>query len=91
MDDLDKYIEERKKKSPEIFSGFDDRYDAFRISAFLKKMRDESGITQQELADRLGTKKSTISRMENHAEDVRLSTILRIAVACGMRIRITVE
>ncbi len=91
MDDLDKYIEQRKEKSPVYFSKFDDRYDAFKISAFLKKMRDESGITQQELAERLGTKKSTISRMENHAEDVRLSTIIRIATACGRKVRISIE
>ncbi len=91
MDDLDRYIEIRKQKNPEYFSDFEKRYEAFKISVFLKKMRDESGITQQELADRLGTKKSTISRMENHAEDVRFSTILKVAEACGKRIHITVE
>ena len=55
----------------------------------IKALRIESGISQQEMADRIGTKKSTISRMENHAEDIRFSTLQKVASACGKKISIT--
>jgi HTH-type transcriptional regulator/antitoxin HipB len=41
----------------------------------LKQARKNAGITQEELAEKLKTKKSAISRIENHGEDIRLSTL----------------
>lgn len=46
--------------------------------------RKEAGLTQQQLADRLNTKK-TISRIENHAEDIKLSTLKKFAKALGKK------
>ena len=48
------------------------------------------GITQEELALRLKTKKTAISRVENHAEDIKLSTLERVAKALGKRLRVQI-
>ena len=51
--------------------------------------REEAGVTQEGLARMTKTKKSAISRLENHAEDVRLSTVARVARALGKAVRVT--
>ena len=52
--------------------------------------REKAGLTQEELARRLKTKKSAISRIENHAEDIRLSTLERTAEALGKRLQVDI-
>jgi transcriptional regulator with XRE-family HTH domain len=47
-------------------------------------------LTQEELAGRLKTKKSAISRIENHAEDIKLSTLEKVAMALGKQLQISI-
>ncbi len=54
----------------------------------LRQAREKAGLTQEQVANRLGTKKSAISRIENHAEDVRLSTLRAYAKAVGVELQI---
>lgn len=54
----------------------------------IKEMRLESGITQEQLAEKLETKKSVISRMENHSEDIRLSPLQKVASVFGKQLRV---
>ncbi|MBT6338767.1 MAG: helix-turn-helix transcriptional regulator [Desulfobacula sp.] len=90
MSDLQKYIKKRKKKDPVFAENFDSGYEHFKIGVMLKQAREESGLTQEELASRLNTKKSAISRIENHAEDIKLSTLEKFANALGKRLRLEV-
>jgi DNA-binding XRE family transcriptional regulator len=90
MDDLDKYIAKRKKKSPSFAADFDKGYKDFKIGVLLKMARENAGLTQEQVAQKLSTKKSAISRIENHAEDIRLSTIERFAEAVGKRIELNI-
>ncbi|OGV75077.1 MAG: transcriptional regulator [Lentisphaerae bacterium RIFOXYA12_64_32] len=90
MSDLQKYIKERKARDPEFARGFDSGYEQFKIGAMLKQARVEAGVTQEELAARLHTKKTAISRIENHAEDIKLSTIERFAEAIGKRLTLKI-
>ena len=83
------YLEDRKKRDPELAEEYEKNYEGFKLNAMIKALRIESGISQQEMADRIGTKKSTISRMENHAEDIRFSTLQKVASACGKKISIS--
>jgi HTH-type transcriptional regulator/antitoxin HipB len=83
MDDLDLLIEKLKAEDPEFADGFERGYEAFKIGALLKSAREQAGMTQQQVAEKLGTRKSAISRMENHAADIRLSTLQRYAEAVG--------
>ena len=90
MDDLDKFIEARKQKSIIFAKNFDKGYEHFKIGVLLKQARLDAGLTQEEVANLLNTKKSAISRIENHAEDIRLSTLVNYAQAVGKSIQFQV-
>lgn len=53
-------------------------YAQFRIGALIQEARLEKGLTQQELAQKCGTTKSYISRIENNIKEVRISTSQKI-------------
>lgn len=90
MDDLDLYIAERKKQSHEFAKNFDEGYEQFKVGVLLKQARLEAGLTQEQVAKLLKTKKSAISRIENHAEDIRLSTLVNYAHAVGKSLHLKV-
>ena len=91
MSDVEKYIEERSKHDQEFALNFDSGYEDFKIGVLLRQVREAAGLTQEQLARKMNTKKSVISRMENHADDIRLSTLRRYAEALGADIKIRVE
>lgn len=73
-----------------------DRYDldslAFRLGVMLKQARKEANITQKELADKTGTKKSYISRIERGKSDIQVSTYQKlIEIGLGLNLRISIE
>ena len=90
MSDLEEYIVDRKKRDVEFAENFELGYERFKIGTLIKEMRLEQGMTQEQLAERLSTKKSVISRMENHSEDVRLSTLEKIASVFGRQVKISI-
>ncbi|WP_436415194.1 helix-turn-helix domain-containing protein [Petrimonas sp.] len=57
---------------------YEEEFQAFKLGAMLQELRKEQGLTQTELAEKCGTTKSYISRIENNASDIRLSTLMRI-------------
>jgi len=57
---------------------FEEQAQHFLISEMLKEARKEAKITQEQLAEKIGTKKSYISRLENGRCDIQLSTLYRI-------------
>ena len=83
MDDLEKYIAKRKKRSAGFAQNFETGYEEFKIGVVLRQAREQAGMTQEELAQKLQTRKSAISRIENHADDIRLSTLRCMAKALG--------
>ena len=91
MSDLQKYIDNRKKIDQEFSINFDEGYKQFKIGIILRQARESAGFTQQELAKQLNTKNSAISRMENHAEDIKLSTLIRIVSSLGKRLNIDIS
>ncbi|HWR59139.1 MAG TPA: helix-turn-helix transcriptional regulator [Thermodesulfovibrionales bacterium] len=91
MSDLDRYIKRRKKTDPDFARGFDEGYRDFKIGVILRQAREEAGLTQEELAGRVGTQKTAISRIENHAEDIKLSTIQKVAKALGKSLEISLR
>ena len=90
MSDLQKYINNRKKKDKKFAANFDEGYEEFKIGLFLKTAREESGLTQEQLAKKIKTTKSAISRIENHAEDIKLSTLAKVAKALGKSINVEI-
>jgi DNA-binding XRE family transcriptional regulator len=62
------------KKRDELESG----YDLFKIGALIHDTRIELGMTQEELAIKVGTTKSYISKIENNLKEARISTLQKI-------------
>jgi len=61
---------------------------AFAIGEIIKEERRQAKITQQQLAERAGTRKSYISRIENGHSDIQLSTLFRL-VELGLGKKVT--
>lgn len=53
-------------------------YENFKLGALIHEARIEKGLTQEELAEKVGTTKSYISKIENNIKEVRISTLQRI-------------
>ncbi|MGI8493788.1 MAG: helix-turn-helix domain-containing protein [Pyrinomonadaceae bacterium] len=83
MSDLQKYITQRKKTDKEFEVNYDECFENFKIGVMLRQVRESEGLTQEEIARKLNTKKSAISCIENHAEDICLSTLRKYAEALG--------
>lgn len=90
MSDQKKYVHERKKMDKAFAEGYDEGFEQFKIGIALKQARETAGLTQEELARRLKTKKTAISRIENHVEDIKLSTLEKVAHALGKRLQIKI-
>ena len=91
MSDVEKYIAERKKTDPEFAEGFEEGYRELEIGVLLRQAREEAGMTQEQLATLIRTKKTAISRLENHAEDIKLSTLNKVATALGKRLEVSLK
>lgn len=72
---LDKKYGQRGEEKREQW---EQEFEAFQLGVLLEEARLKLGMTQQELADKCGTNKSYISRIENNASDIRLSTLMKI-------------
>jgi len=57
---------------------YEEEFESFRIGVLIQEARKKQRMTQQELAEKVGTTKNYISRIENNASDIRLSTLMRI-------------
>lgn len=82
------YIKNRKNRDPEFAKDYDDGLADFYLSHLLKEARKQAGLTQDQLAQCLNTKRSAISRMECHATDMKISTLEKIAHSLGKRLSI---
>ncbi len=70
--------------------GYEEGYEQFKIGVMLKQARETAGLTQEQLAQRIKTKKTAISRIENHAADIKLSTLEKVAHALGKRLQVRI-
>ena len=62
------------KKRDELEAG----YESFKLGALIQDTRLEMGMTQEQLAEKVGTTKSYISKIENNIKEARISTLQRI-------------
>jgi ribosome-binding protein aMBF1 (putative translation factor) len=69
---------------------FEMECDAFVIGEQLKIERLKAGLTQEQLASKIGTKKSFISRVERGLADIQLSTLVRLFRGLGRQISVRV-
>ncbi|MFN0082633.1 MAG: helix-turn-helix domain-containing protein [Ferruginibacter sp.] len=57
---------------------FEMKAQTFILGELLKEEREKANLTQAEMAEKTGTKKSYISRIENGRADIQLSTLYRL-------------
>jgi ribosome-binding protein aMBF1 (putative translation factor) len=76
---LDKFKDEHYGKiGTEKRDKLEEGYENFKIGAIIHDARIEKGLTQKELAEKVGTTKSYISKIENNIKEVRISTLKKI-------------
>ena len=77
--DFNQHIEvQYGKRGTAKREAFEEGFEAYRLGIMLQEMRRNQGLTQEQLAQKCGTTKNYISRIENNASDIRLSTLMRI-------------
>ena len=74
-DHLDKQYGQKGTATREIY---EQEFETFKLGVMLQELRKKKGLTQEQLADKCGTTKTYISRIENNVSDIRLSTLMRI-------------
>jgi ribosome-binding protein aMBF1 (putative translation factor) len=76
---LDQFKEEfYGKKGTEKRDNLEKGFEQFKLGVMIQQARIEKGLTQEELANKCGTTKSYISRIENNVKEVRFSTLQKI-------------
>lgn len=90
---FDEYLTKRYGQiGTETRSEFESKAKSYVIGELLKEERLEAKLTQEELADKIGAKKSYISRIENGKSDIQLSTLFKLfEFGLGKRINIVIE
>ena len=66
------------KKGTKKRNEFEKEYEEFKLGVLIQQARLEKGLTQEQLAEKCGTNKGYISKVENNIKDVRLSTLQKI-------------
>jgi len=75
-------------KRDELVAG----YENFKIGTLIHEARIEKGLTQEELAEKVGTTKSYISKIENNVKEVRLSTLHKIVeLGLGGQLQLSIK
>lgn len=71
---------------------WEQEFEAFHLGVLLEEARQKLGMTQEQLAEKCGTNKSYISRIENNASDIRLSTLMKIVqTGFGGKLKLKLE
>ncbi|MDC9583275.1 helix-turn-helix transcriptional regulator [Xenorhabdus sp. PR6a] len=73
-------------QNPDVKQAYDELNDEFELINTLLSMRTEAKLTQQQVADRMGTKESNISRLEKGRSNPTLNTLVNYAKACGFQL-----
>ncbi len=90
---FDQHLEERYGKiGTEKRTEFEIKAKSFAIGELIKEERRQAQLTQEQLADKIGAKKSFISRIENGHSDIQLSTLYRLVeIGLGRKINLTIQ
>ena len=80
------------KRGAEEREKWEQEFETFQLGVLLEEARLKLGMTQEELAEKCGTNKSYISRIENNASDIRLSTLMKIIqTGLGGKLKLTLQ
>lgn len=82
-------IAEKWRTDPEYQREFDALEEEFELAAAVIKARHDAGLTQDELAQRMGTTQSAIARIEGGKSSPSTTTLKKLAAATGTRLKVT--
>ena len=90
---LDQFVDEQYgKKGTTKRDKFEKGYEEFKLGVLLQQARLDKGLTQEQLAEKVGTNKGYISRVENNIKDVRISTLQKIVeVGLGGHLQVSIK
>lgn len=90
---LDEFIDKQYgKKGTKKRDKFEKGYEAFKLGVMLQQARLEKGMTQEELAEKCGTNKGYISKIENNIKEVRISTLQKIVeLGLGGELKLSIK
>ncbi len=90
---FDDHLDDRYGKiGTEERTSFEIKAKAFAIGEVIREARKEARMTQEQLAERTGTKKSFISRIENGHSDIQLSTLYKLLeIGLGKNVNLTIS
>ena len=92
MSELRERLKEEFKRDKEYREAYTEDFLNTSIAAQIKVIREQRGMTQAELAERIGTKQAGISRIENvNYSAWKISTLKKIAFALGTRLKVSFE
>lgn len=75
-------------KDPEVKDAYDALGEEFDLISSLITMREKSGLTQDQVAEKMGTKSPNISRLESGRSNPSLKTLVSYAQACGFKLNL---
>ena len=78
-------------KDPEFVREYEALEEEFALARALIGARAQAGLTQEELAQRMGTTQSAIARMEGGKAKPSTTTLTKLAKATGTRLRVSFE
>jgi len=85
--------EEAEKKmleDPEVRAAYDELGPEYEVAEQLIRARLESGMSQKELAAKIGTRQSNISRMEGGQQNVSIGMLKKVAKGLGKKVHVTI-
>lgn len=83
-----KNFKQKALENPEVRKEYEALQDEFSLIDQLVTMRTSAGLTQEEVANKLGTNKSNISRLEHGRSNPSWGTLNKYAAACGFRVKL---
>lgn len=90
---LNEFVDEQYGKSgTSKREQFEKGYEQFKLGVLIQEARLEKGLTQEQLAEKCGTNRAYISKIENNIKDVRLSTLQKIIeVGLGGHLELSIK
>jgi len=82
-------LRERRMDSPAARAGYDQARSAYEIGRMVRELREARGLSQRELAARMGTTQSVVGRLEAGGSRPTIVTLDRVAQALGVRLEVS--
>lgn len=79
-------LKQKAFENPEVKAAYDSMGEEFALISTLITMREKSGLTQGEVAKKMGTRAPNISRLESGRSNPSLKTLVSYAHACGFKL-----